>query len=135
MPSSFVSDAEQVADDIAEWVAEIVDDIVKHLSPDGRPFGEAKKTKAMQLEEYLELRGDPAKWLIFLDTHAQRIIERVSAEGVSPEIVASLHPYDIAVSYAINYSAEMEQEYRRRGGYVHDAVTVAEMAEEPVSGY
>ena len=132
MPSSFVSDAEQVADEIADWVSAVVDDIVQYLSPGGRPFGEQKLTPAMELEQYLEMRGDPDAWVQFIDMHAQHIIQRISGEGVNPEIVVSLHPYDIAVNYAINYSAKMEAMYRKKGGLVHEAVTVAEMAEQEV---
>ena len=129
MPSSFVDDVELIADEIADWVAVTVNDTVRYLSPNGRPLGEQKMTPEEQLISYLQMRGNVMAWQQFIDGYAQQIIQRVSSEGVNPEVIASIHPYDLAVAFAVDYSARMEKLYRRKGGMVNEAVTIAEAGE------
>lgn len=105
---SFVTDMDEIVDSVSDWASELVDDIVMALSPDGKPFQERKMSKQEQVAEYLQIRGDPAQWQLWIDARAQAIVNHFMAEGLDPSTLESIHPYDIAISYAIDYSAKME---------------------------
>lgn len=106
---SFIDQIESVVDDVSDWAVETVDRITKALSPDGRPFDEVKKTKAQLMAEYMELRGNPEAWVQWIDSKVVEIMTYLTGEGIDQEYMAGVHPYSIAISYAIDYSARMER--------------------------
>lgn len=106
---SFVSELEEDVDTVVEWGTRIVEEAVQALSDKGRPFEYEPKSNADKLEEYTTtLRGNPEAWFMWIDQRAQEIIGRLMKANLAPELIASVHPYDIAYFMAHKYSAEME---------------------------
>ena len=114
MGNSFVEELEEVVDEVAEWGAEQVKIIINKLSPDGRPFGSVEKSMEQQLDEYRQMRNDPAKWLEFISTWSLQVTQQLAGSGVSQETIQSISPIDIAIAFASDYAIRMEKELEKR---------------------
>ncbi len=55
-----------------------------------------------------ELRGNPAAWTQKIEQIAETVRMNLANSGLTEDMIAQAHPYDIAVSYAIKYSARLE---------------------------
>ncbi len=111
MTKSFVDEAEEIVDIVADWAEEIIEDAVSRLSTKGRPFMQREKSEAEQLKEYMTLLSSPdpqASFLAYIDGKARDIITRLINSGVPEEEIVTIHPYDIAARHTIIWSAEME---------------------------
>lgn len=109
MPNTYIDELESIVEEVSDWAVELVTYITNVINPSGRPFGSVEQSDTERIKAYQEIRGDTSKWAAFIDENAKKLIESLSQSGVSPDFLASVHPYDIAEKYAITYSAEMEQ--------------------------
>ena len=106
---SFISELEEDTDTVVKWGTRIVEEAFQALSDNGRPFEYEPKSEADKLEEYITtLQGNPQAWFMWIDQRAQEIIGRLMKANLAPELIASVHPYDIAYFMAHKHSAEME---------------------------
>lgn len=105
---TFVDDIEMVVDEVSTWAADIIQDIVSILSPDGRPFDMPKRTPEEQLLEYLPIRENPDAAFQYIASKSEEIIQNLSQGGVPPQLISSVHPFDIACSVVLAWSAGME---------------------------
>lgn len=115
---SFITDLEELVDEVSDWASDTIQNIVSLLSPDGKPFGVEELSDDEALEAYLMIRNNPDAWLNFINEKATYVINRLTQEGLGQDSISAVHPYDIAINYAYRYSAEMESLYRKRGGFV-----------------
>jgi|CXWK01.1.fsa_nt_gi hypothetical protein len=107
---SFVQNVEEAIEELSDWVVQTVNDIINEIMPDGRPFFQEPKTKLEQLEEYMQIRGNPEAWTKWMAEQTGVIIMELQDSAVSPDLILSVHPVDIAQKTAITWSAEMEEE-------------------------
>jgi|SRR3990167_136252 len=106
--TTFIDEVEQVVDEVAIWGADQVKAAIDALAPDGRPFGTVKRTEEEQIAEYLTIRGNPTNWLIWLRAKSEELIQQLMVGGIDQDVIATIDPVDIAIAFAIDYSAEME---------------------------
>lgn len=107
-----ISDMEWAAKETAAWLFEMRNFILDAMAPDGRPFGMLEATPRERLENYLaEFKGDPVKQAAWVNARAAEVAQLVATMG--PQAQASIHPYNIAESMGIIYSARMEQALKR----------------------
>lgn len=106
---SFIDLLEETVDVVSDWAVDVISKVSKSLSPDGRPFNEVKKTKSEILTEYMQIRGNPEAWVQWVDSKVLEIMTYLTSEGVDQEVLVGVHPYSIALSYAVDYSARMEK--------------------------
>jgi hypothetical protein len=105
---TFIDELENDATEVAHRLVKLRDTILDALAPDGRGFQEAKATEREQVQEYVTLlRGNPAAWEGWIMTRATQISAALG--GLPPDVVAEVHPWDIAQRYALDYSAHMEK--------------------------
>jgi hypothetical protein len=108
MTGTFIDLAEAMVEDVAHWAVDYVNDVVKLIAPDGRAFGKEKQTEREKMAEYMKIRGNPQAWQSWIESVVTDISNKLTESGLSPELVASTHPYDIAFSFAVKYSKNME---------------------------
>lgn len=107
---------EEVKDIVSDWAVDIIQEVVRALIPDGRPFGFEEQDMEEQLNEYIMFRGNEDAWIGFIQDKSMLIQQKLTDAGVSPDLIASVHPFDIAAKYAVSYSAYMETELSKRSG-------------------
>lgn len=105
---SFITDNEEVIDEVSDWAVEAIQEIVDALMPDGKPFFKELATEEDEFLEYLSLRGNGEAWAKWLAEQAGNIITELQDSGVEADLIASVHPIDIAISYAVAWSSDME---------------------------
>ena len=120
---------EEVLDDVVAQAMSDMDWLLDVLMPDGRPFGMEIKTEEDQLQEYLaEGYHDNvdacANWIRMRVVALNQMLMEF---GVAPELVASIHPYDIVEAAALVWSSKMEALYKKK------AQEIARMAQSLTS--
>lgn len=110
---SFVTDVEDVIEELSDWVVETVMEIVDAIMPDGKPFFKELPTLDEQIQEYMTLRGNPEAWTKWMAEQTVFIVTELQDSAVPPDMILSVHPVDIAQKAAIAWSAEMEDALRR----------------------
>jgi hypothetical protein len=105
---SFVSGIENIVDVVADWAVDAIEQVVNILAPDGRPFGYEPVDEEDQIENYLQLKGNPQAWTAFINERATKISQDLQTNGLQEDDILSVHPFDIAARYAMNYAAAME---------------------------
>lgn len=110
----FLEQSDEVIEEVSQWAVDMIKEVADALNPSGKPFGHVEDDIEDQIIEYIPLRGNQEAWLSFIDEKAQQITKRLQDAGVGNDAILSVHPYDIAAKYAINYSAYMEEEIRKR---------------------
>lgn len=108
--SSFVEEMEEMIEIVSDWCVEVVEDVVEALTEGGRPFDTVSLSKEDKMEEYSAYRGNPQKWIDWITQRATTIIEKLSENGVDQPGIESVHPWDIAIKLALQYSIELESE-------------------------
>ena len=103
---SWLSDQEKLVDTISDWAVGEIQDITHKLSPDGRPFGVPDLSPDDQLALYMKLRGNPEAWLKYIIGKVTDLIN--SLEGMPPDELIQVAPYDIVATRVIAWSADME---------------------------
>lgn len=107
-----ITDYEEIVDIVSDWAVEVLEDAISRIMPDGKSFGHSLMSEEEQMNEYMKLRGSPDAFFRYIDGKAREIINRLSADGVDEEKIQSCHPYDIAVSVVLDWSARMEGKIR-----------------------
>lgn len=110
---TFVDITEQMIEDLANAVEDYIDTIIDGLMPDGRPFGMEPENIDKQLVEYMQLRGNASAWWDWMAVRVEHIIAKAQ-EILPPDKLSKIHPWDIVLRFALNYSAKMEKELQRR---------------------
>ena len=108
--TTFIEDQEEVVPIVRDWAVGIINDAVVSLTKDGRPFGSDIMTPEQQMEEYMKLRGNPEAYMKYIDSKARDLMNQLLKDGLDEESIASIHPYDIAIRFAIDWSSRMEKE-------------------------
>jgi hypothetical protein len=107
---TFMDEMEAIAEEVADSMAYWADTLAEALAPDGRPFGKKKLTERQRLRNYVNtFKGNPQGQLTFVRDAVGRILNPL--QGAPPEVVGSVHPYEIAFRHAIHYSSLMERLY------------------------
>ena len=106
--STFMDELESVVDEVSSWAVSEIEQIIKALAPDGRPFGTQLKSEAEMLEEYRLIRNDPMAWEAWIGDKAIEIANTMAMSGVTPETIEAVNPVNVASTYLLNYSAKME---------------------------
>lgn len=114
MPDTFVSELEEIVDEVAVWGRDYITAIVDKLAPDGRPFGTEKMSLDEQLEEYRKIRNDVEAWKLWIQEKTDIIMNMLTGSGVSPEQMALINPLQIASAFALDYSIRMESHLSER---------------------
>lgn len=105
---SFVTEIEEVIDELSDWVVETVLEIIDAIMPDGKPFFRELKTPEEELQEYAAIRGNQEAWVNWLAERTGDLILELQDSAVSPEAIISVHPVDIIQKSALAWSASME---------------------------
>ena len=104
---TFVDEIETIAEEVARSVAATVEGLTNTLAPDGRQFGKRKASEEERIRTYAEtLHMNPQGQLDFIRGIVQKILGYL--KGAPADVIAQVHPYDIAIKRLIQYSAEME---------------------------
>jgi len=115
---SFIAALESMEAVIEEWAAKYEEDMIRALSPNGRPFGMEKKSQQELLEEYKQMRGNPEAWRQFFRDRLAVALSSVDASNL--EEAQAKHIADIVARWVIRYSADMEELLRRQEGGGND---------------
>lgn len=110
---TFVDITESMIDDLTDAIEDYIDTIIDALMPDGRPFGMEPKSMDKQIVEYMQLRGNAAAWWDWMAIRVEHLMAKAQ-EILPPEKLEKLHPWDIVLRFAFNYSAKMEKELQKR---------------------
>lgn len=109
---TFIDEIEADAMVVAKRLMLTRDAVLAALAPDGRGFNEEKATERERLDDYVKnFRGNPEAQQQWIANEALRMTAAI--QGVKPELVAALHPWDLAVRLALKYSVTMERIARR----------------------
>ena len=105
---STVSDIERVVDEVAEWGADIIVELVKRLSDGGRPYGMPERTPEEQLIEYLPIREDPDAAFMYMSNKLDELMQSLGSSGASEVAISAIHPADLIASTILTWSSNME---------------------------
>lgn len=119
---TYIDTLEMVIETVSDYAVSAIVDVTAALAPDGRGFGQELQSEEAQIEDYMKLRGDALAWGDFIFSTAQQIEQKLAESAVSPDLIASVHPFDIAQKYAIQYSADMERKLTRAHGLLQDSI-------------
>lgn len=114
MPETFIDELEAVVEEVAERAAREIQEIVDTLAPDGRPFGQDRKSLEEQLIEYRNIRNDTAAWKLWISNKALEITGKLQVDGIDQEKINALNPLRIAIAFMVDYSTRMEKELQER---------------------
>lgn len=105
--TTFIDEVEAIAAEVAHNIAVTVEGLADALASDGRGFNRERRTPRERLVHYVEtFHGNPQGQLDYIRAIVQKVLGYL--KGAPAEVVAMVHPYDIAIKRAIAYSAEME---------------------------
>lgn len=108
---TFIDSLEEAVDEVAEWAANYVEEVVDTLAPDGRAFGMKKLSKEEELKLYVQdLRGNEEAWAEWIRDRVEKVKEMLAKSGLDEDAILQAHPYDIVQRNAIAYSSRMEGE-------------------------
>ena len=107
---------EEVVEEVIQSVADTLEMVLEDFMPDGVPFNKEPKTEAEQLQEYLEsgLHDNPDAAANWIRTGVAQVTQKLQEWGVPPELITSIHPYNIVQVEGYKYSARMERLLRER---------------------
>ena len=103
-----MDELESVVDEVSSWAVSEVEQIIKALAPDGRPFDTQLKSEEELLAEYRVMRNDPMAWEAWIGNKAVEIANSMAQSGSDPQTIEAVNPVAVASTYALNYSAKME---------------------------
>lgn len=107
---SYITDLEDVIEEVSDWAVGVIDEIVSRLTLNGPGFEMMELPMEARLEEYGKLRGNVQNWYTFMDDIARGIIEDLLNAGVPEDQISGIHPYNIAFRIAAQHSLDMEKE-------------------------
>lgn len=117
----YITDLERVCEIVSDWYVDSVLKVSAVLMPDGRPFDYVDDPQA-RMRDYLALRGDPAAWSQYLLTEAESITQKLQDSGLPEDQILSVHPYDLAQKFAVEFSAHMEGELTKHANTINGSV-------------
>lgn len=106
--STFIDELESVVDEVSSWAVSEMEQLLKTLAPDGRPFGTQLKSEEEMLAEYRLMRNDPMAWEAWIGNKAIEIANSLAQSRSTPETIEAVNPVNVASTFALNYSAKME---------------------------
>jgi len=112
--STYMETLEDVAQEVSTWAVDIIKHVVEAVSPEGRPFDTELMSTEDQLNEYLNIRGNPDAWLQWISIQELNITEQLFAAQVPEGEIALANPHKLAFAYALKYSSKMEKLLQRR---------------------
>ncbi len=104
--STTVDDMEQISEQVVRKLFSDYEAIMEKLMPDGRPFMQLVLEDEDKIEHYEKLRGNPEAWGEFITLQTEEIVAKL--QGLAPDIISAVHPVDVAIRMAIDYSSRME---------------------------
>lgn len=109
--NSLPDEADAALDDVVTKAVADVEYLLEVLMPDGRPFGVKPKPVEEQLQEYINggFHDNQAACENYIRQLILQIHTMLSNFGVPPEQIATVMPYDIAETAALQWSAQMEK--------------------------
>lgn len=113
---SYISELEILEEKVSDWAVDLIMDIYNLLCPDGRPYNWVEQDMDEQLNEYQLVRGDPQAWAKKILDDATAISQKLLDSGLRDDQIVSVHPFDIAQKFALEYSINMEKEIAKRAG-------------------
>ena len=108
MANTYITEIEQVVDEVSSWAVTQINDIVKALAPDGRAFGTQPKPTEQVLAEYRLMRNDPMAWEAWGRQKALEITNSLLETGTSQDAIEALNPLNVASIMLLDYSSKME---------------------------
>ena len=108
---SFIEDLEEIEKELVDWAYDTINEIVDVLSEGGRPFGQKPQTTIEQLEEYETLQAKPEAWAKWITDQTTFFIQKLKDSGLDDKQIASVHPWDVIIRMAVQYSYDMEKKY------------------------
>lgn len=115
---TFIDDIERVEEMVVDWAVGVILDVTDLLMPDGRPYGMTLQPDELQIANYLELQGNSEAWIVWLSTQIEGITQKLTESGLPQDEIVSVHPFNPAVVFALNYSAHMEELIGKKNGIV-----------------
>lgn len=111
MNQSLPTVTEEVIESVVAGVAADIDWLIDSFMPDGRPFGMEKLSEREQVRMYMEsgLRNDREAAANWIRTKVQELQDSLAQFGVPPELILTVHPWDIVVRNAYAWSFKMEK--------------------------
>lgn len=114
MPDTFVRDLEKIVAEVSDWGADIVNEVVKTLAPDGVGYGQEHLTEEQQLDQYRKIRNDVNGWTAWIQDRAVEIQNTLTNSGVTPQTLGAINPTSIATAMMLDYSSKMEAKLNKR---------------------
>lgn len=114
MAKTFIDTLEEVTEEVAQWASQTINQVTEIISPDGRPYMSRLLSEEEQVEQYLNLRGDPQAWSQWLGERELEIIQELLQGGMNEAEISLVSPQQLAASIALQYSASMEKLINRR---------------------
>ena len=107
---------EEVLDDVVKQAVSDMDWLIDTLMPDGRPFGMEIQSEDDQLQGYLAegYHDNIDACSNWIRMRVVALNQMLMEFGVAPELVASIHPYDIVEAAALVWSSKMEALYKKK---------------------
>lgn len=109
MSKTYIDTLEEVAEEVSQWAIELIENVIKVIAPDGRPFDSIPKSPEEELNDYLKIRGNEQGWQEWLNLQELQIVQQLTTAQVPQEEIALIQPTLIALSHARRYSARMEK--------------------------
>ena len=109
MNETYIDEMEEIVTEVANRAAEEIQAVIDTLAPDGRPFGQEKKSIEQQLDEYRTIRNDVEAWKVWISNKALEITNPLMMGGVEQEKIDAVNPLAIAIAYMNDYSVRMEK--------------------------
>lgn len=105
---TYVDQLERVADEVSDWATAVIFRVYETLAPDNRGWDETIQSEEDQINDYVMLRGNPEAWGQYLFELAEDISTKLMDAGLPSDDIASVHPWDLAQKFALDYSVRME---------------------------
>ena len=103
---------EELVEILSDRAVEVIERTVEHITIEGRPFGAVTKSLEIQHEDYMKVRGNREAYIKHIDSKARALIDQLMEDGIAEEDIVSIHPYNIAVRFTIDWSYQMENEIK-----------------------
>lgn len=114
---TYVDQLERVTDEVSDWAVGIIQRVYETLAPDNRGWDEVLQSEEDQLNDYIMLRGNPEAWGQYLYELAEDISTKLMDAGLPSDDIASVHPWDLAQKFALDYSVRMEKLLDKKVGH------------------
>lgn len=105
---TYIDQLERVADEVSDWATAMILRIYETLAPDNRGWDETLQSEEDQINDYIMLRENPEAWGQYIFELAQDIQTKLADAGLPSDDIASVHPWDLAQKFALDYSFRME---------------------------